>query len=343
MRTLRYLVLALFFLLLVVVVIGFFLPSKVKMGRSIEISRDAATIFQVVNSLNNFNKWSPWFEKDINAKYVVSGSTTGVGSKLSWQGNINVGSGSNEIIASQLNQSIKMRMFFGKDDQPAYATISLKPNKENNRENNNESIQVTWMFENDFGYNVFYRYFGLVLEDMIAPDYEKGLTNLKTHVEALPMYDYSDISIVTTTADKVYITESNVASDQDIASAIGEAYAQIMSFISINNINMAGTPKVLTLNFSKDNFHFKAAIPVDNNERVDENNLIIGELMYAGKAVKIIHKGSYQNFKQSYDVLFTYMAQNGLEKNGNPWEDFVTDPGEIAEVDLITHIYQPIK
>lgn len=42
---------------------------------------------------------------------------------------------------------------------------------------------VAWTFENDFGYNVFYRYFGLILEDMIAPDYEKGLSNLKTRLE----------------------------------------------------------------------------------------------------------------------------------------------------------------
>ena len=335
MRTLRYLVLALIFLLLVVVVIGFFLPSKVKMERSIEINRDAATIFQVVNSLSNFNKWSPWFEKDINAQYTVSGDVEGVGSKLSWQGNQNVGTGSNEIIESQTNQSIKMRMFFGKDDKPAYATISLKPNEEITR--------VTWAFENDFGYNVFFRYFGLVLEDMIAPDYEKGLANLKKYVESLPLYDYSDVSVVTTTADKVYTTEEKIASEQEITSSIAAAYAKIMAFISANNLNISGTPKIITLDFSNDSFHFKAAIPVANNQVVDENKQIIGEQMYAGKAVKIIHKGSYQNFKQTYDVLFAYMAQNQLKKNGYPWEDFVTDPADVTEDELITHIYQPIK
>ncbi len=335
MRTLRYLVLALIFLLLVVVVIGFFLPSKVKMERSIDIDRDAATIFQVVNSLSNFNKWSPWFEKDINAQYTVSGNVAGVGSKLSWQGNQNVGTGSNEIIESQSNQSIKMRMFFGKDDKPAYATIFLKPST--------KTTKVTCAFENDFGYNVFFRYFGLVLEDMIAPDYEKGLANLKKHVESLPLHDYSGVSIVTTTADKVYTIESNVISQQAITSSIAAAYAKIMTFISTNEINITGTPKIITLDFSDDNFHFKAAIPVANNQVVDENKQIIGEQMYAGKAVKIIHKGSYQNFKRSYDILFAYMTQNQLKKNGYPWEDFVTDPADVTEDELITHIYQPIK
>ena len=335
MRTLRYLVLALIFLLLIVVVIGLFLPSKVKMERSIEINRDAATIFQVVNSLGNFNKWSPWFGKDTNAQYTLSGSSAGVGSKLAWQGNKNVGTGSIEIINSELNQLVKMQMFFGKDDQPAYATTSLKPNE--------ESTRVSWAFENDFGYNVFFRYFGLVLEDMIAPDYEKGLKNLKTYVESLPLYDYSEISVITTSPDKVYTLESNVTLKQDIATVIGTAYAKIMAFIAANNIHITGSPKIITLEYLADVFHFKAAIPVNNNEAIDENQQIMAEQMYEGKAVKIIHKGPYQNFKQSYDVLFSYIDQMHLEKNGNPWEDFVTDPDKVTEENLITHIYQPVK
>lgn len=336
MRTLRYLVLALFFLLLVIVVIGFFLPSKAYMQRSIEVNRSKETVFQVINSLSNFNEWSPWFEKDINANYILSGNKSGVGSKLSWQGNNEVGSGSNEIIGSKLNQSVKTELFFGKDDHPAYATLSLKENK--------ESTIVTWSFENDFGYNVFFRYFGFVLEDMIAPDYEKGLSNLKKHVESLPLYDYSDISSVTTNADAVYTFEfSSNTNNKEITKAIGAAYGKIIAFISANNINMAGTPKIITLDFSPDNYHFLAVIPVDNNTIVDEKNEVLASTMYAGKAIKMIHKGSYSNFKQSYDILFAYLTQNQLERNGDPWEDFVTDPASVTEENLVTHIYQPIK
>lgn len=129
MRTLRYLVLALFFLLIVTVVVGFFLPSKVHLQRSIDINRDKATIFQVLNALNNFNKWSPWFEYDLNAEYIVTGAKAGVGSKISWQGNSLVGKGSNEIIESVLNSQIKTRFFFGKSDKPAISILSLKDRK----------------------------------------------------------------------------------------------------------------------------------------------------------------------------------------------------------------------
>lgn len=178
MRTLRYLVLAILSLIILIAAIGFLLPSKVHLERSIEINHNQEAIFETINSLANFNKWSPWYAYDVNAVYTLSGPQTGVGSKLTWKGNENIGEGSNEIIESHINSHIKTRFFFGKSDSPAFSTISIKEIAGTTR--------VIWAFDNDFGYNVFYRYFGFVLEDMIAPDYERGLQNLKVYIETLP-------------------------------------------------------------------------------------------------------------------------------------------------------------
>jgi len=336
MRTLRYLVLALLFLLLVAVVVGFFLPAKVHLQRSIVIPREASKIFSVINSLQNFNQWSPWYALDVEAKYTVRGPDSGVGSKLSWQGNDKVGEGSNEIIESLKNQSIKTIFYFGKSDHPAYSTLSLKPQE--------QGTEVTWAFENDFGYNIFYRYFGLVLEDMIAPDYEKGLVLLKKYVESLPLYDYSSISTVQTEEQKIYTVDAQSQLNQaEITAKITEAYGKIITFIAKNGIATAGTPKIINLDHGSDTFKFRAAIPVAATDVVDENNEIMANVLYAGKALKLIHQGPYVDFKKSYDILNAYIAQNKLQRNGYSWEDFVTDPGVVSEKDLITHIYQPIK
>ena len=336
MRTLRYMVLALLFLLLVVVVIGFFLPAKVHMERSIEINRNTPTIFKTINSLNNFNKWSPWYEYDVNAEYTLSGAQSGVGSKLSWSGNNKIGTGSNEIIESKLDSYIKTKFFFGKSEKPAFSMLSLLQ-KEN-------TTKVTWAFNNDFGYNVFYRYFGLVLEDMIAPDYERGLKYLKKHVESLPLYDYSNISITETYAEDTYAYQSKSGlSHEQITPAIAAAYGKLIGFITKNKITMNGSPKIVNLSTSDDEYRFLAVIPVGNNSVVDENNEIRSYTSYQGKAIKLVHKGSYNNFDASYDILFAYMSQNNLQNNGNSWEDFVTDPANVSEDQLITNIYQPIK
>ena len=311
------------------------------MQRSIEINRDKAAIFDVINSLNNFNKWSPWFQDDINAKYVLSGAKEGVGSKLSWQGNNKVGNGSNEIIESELNTYVKSRFYFGKSDYPAYSTLTLE---ENTDSANSQSTTVIWTFENDFGYNIFYRYFGFVLEDMIAPAYEKGLDNLKNHVESLPLHDYSNVSIINVVSEKAYIVESKTSMKQeDISSAISTAYSKLMVFINRNNILMKGTPKIISLKVGDGAYHFLAAIPVEDNLLIDEMDEIKWHSTYQGKAIKIIHKGSYRHFKNTYEILTAYLQQNNLQQNGNSWEDFVTDPAKVSEENLITYVYQPIK
>lgn len=336
MRTLRYLVLALLAIFVVVAIVGFFLPSKVHLERSIEINRDKQTIFKVINSYGNFNKWSPWYDLDVNAQYDVTGPKSGIGSAISWSGNEKVGNGSNEIIESVQDSHIKNIMYFGNSDAPAYSIISLKQIGKN--------TTVTWAFENDFGYNVFFRYFGLVIEDMIAPDYERGLKKLKTYAESLPMYDYSNISTVNTTSQMTYGFQATTTMQaQDITPVIASSYDKIVGFLTAHNISMTGTPKIVNLTYADNVFEFLALIPVSDNQLIDEAGEIKAYSTYVGKALKFIHKGSYKNFKKSYEILNTYMQQNNLDYADNSWEDYVTDPGSVAEDDLITHIYQPIK
>ncbi|VAW48238.1 hypothetical protein MNBD_GAMMA03-1247, partial [hydrothermal vent metagenome] len=276
------------------------------------------------------------YEHDTNAVYTVDGANWGVGSRISWIGNDKVGVGSNEIIESENNSYIKTKLFFGKSEHPAYATITLDP-KDN-------GTKVSWVFENDFGYNIFYRYFGLVLEDMIAPDYEKGLQNLKRYVESLPIYDYSNISMVETRAERVYTyaAQTNVQ-PAEITAAITVAYGKIMDFINTNNIGINGTPKIINKSLSADVYQFLAAIPVEDNSLPDETGMVRSGSTYEGKAVRLVHTGSYNNFQQSYDVLAAYIQQNNLTHNGNSWEDFITDPATVNEENLITYIFQPIK
>jgi hypothetical protein len=46
--------------------------------------------------------------------------------------------------------------------------------------------QVTWSFDTSFEGNFAGRYFGLLLDRMIGPDYEKGLGRLKALAETAP-------------------------------------------------------------------------------------------------------------------------------------------------------------
>lgn len=162
-------------LILVLVVVGLFLPSSTHVSRSVVINQDAAKVFTYLNSFQKFNLWSPWAKLDPETKYTYEGAQTGVGAKMSWSSeNPNVGNGSQEVMTSEPHKKITVKLVFeGQGEADAYYLLS----------NQGETTKVTWGFESEHGYNVINRYVGLMLDKWIGADYERGLNDLKALAE----------------------------------------------------------------------------------------------------------------------------------------------------------------
>lgn len=164
--------------ILFILVVGLLLPSKVHVERSIVINAPPSTVFALINDFRKFNLWSPWAKLDPNTQYTFSGPDSGVGAKMAWHSeNRDVGSGQQQILASTPDQHIQTALNFG-DMGTAFATFDLAATDAGTR--------VTWGFDNDNGYNIIGRYFGLMMDKMIGPDFERGLANLKTLAESTP-------------------------------------------------------------------------------------------------------------------------------------------------------------
>ena len=162
-------------LLLLLVLIGFFLPSSAQVERSIVIAAPAEKIFPHINGMRAFHAWSPWSDIDPSTRYEFSGPEQGIGSQMSWySGDDRVGAGSQEITASEPNRRIETRLQFGEDGS-GRATFLLEPD--------GTATRVRWQFETEFGWDLFSRYVGLMLDTMIGASYTKGLKALKSRVE----------------------------------------------------------------------------------------------------------------------------------------------------------------
>jgi uncharacterized protein YndB with AHSA1/START domain len=187
----------LFFILLALVasflVVGLFLPKSAHIERSITTSASPTTVFGLVNGFRRFNEWSPWARLDPNTKYTYSGPETGVGARMEWSSaNPDVGNGSQEIIAVEPDQRVTSKLDFGMDN-PTTSTISLAPQGTGTR--------VTWSLDTDFPGSLVGRYFGLVLDRMVGPDYEKGLAQLQVVAESTMPANAPPISAPAVAAD----------------------------------------------------------------------------------------------------------------------------------------------
>ena len=175
MRVLRALLVALVLIAVVVLAAGLFLPRTVHVERAVVIDASPAAVYDVVSSMRRFNEWSPWLERDPNARYEYGGPDSGVGSRMSWSSEqSDVGSGSQEIVAVVPERSVTTRLDFGAEGQ-ADAQIVIEPQ--------GSASKVTWSFGANFEDDYLGRYFGVMMDGLLGPDYEKGLANLKRVVE----------------------------------------------------------------------------------------------------------------------------------------------------------------
>lgn len=157
------------------VLVGFLLPGQVHVERSITVSAARDQVFPLVADFKRFQEWSPWAQRDPNTKYSFSGPATGVGSKMVWASEQDdVGSGTQEVTKYDAPAFVETDLNFGPDGG-GVAFFALEEVEGGTR--------VTWGFDTDLGANPIARYFGLMFDGMIGPDYEQGLASLEALVE----------------------------------------------------------------------------------------------------------------------------------------------------------------
>ena len=179
MKLVRGLFIGLIVLILVVGLVGWFLPSAAHVERSIIIEATPGEVYDVVIDFEQFNQWSPWYGLDPDARYTYSGGNRVVGSEFSWVSDKpEVGSGRQSIKFLQPNESVVMQLEF--DGQvPADSSFTLTPDP--------DGTLVVWGFDTDLGSNPYMHYLSLFMDRFLGPSYDDGLQRLKKYVESKPL------------------------------------------------------------------------------------------------------------------------------------------------------------
>jgi len=155
---------------------GFFLPSSYKVERSASMKAKPKVVFSYLNDLKRWPEWTAWTKErfpDMNISY--SGPESGVGASYSWQGE-SVGKGTLKITNSDPAKGVDYDLNF--DDGKYLSKGTLKMAEEG------DLVKVTWTNEGALGNNPVNRYFGLLMDKFMGPDFETGLKNLQQRVEA---------------------------------------------------------------------------------------------------------------------------------------------------------------
>lgn len=176
MKLIKRLGLGLGALLVLLLIITYLLPGSYRVERSQVIQAPDSLIFAEINRLKSWPNWSPWTtDRDPTLKMVYSGAEQGVGATSTWTSEQS-GHGRMQIIESVPNRRVVYTLSISPGDLTSEGRIELTPEQ--------GGVRVTWSDSGELGYNPMYRWFGLMLDGWIGPDFESGLNNLKSRLES---------------------------------------------------------------------------------------------------------------------------------------------------------------
>lgn len=127
----------------------------------------------------------------------------------------------------------------------------------------------------------------------------------------------------------------------DMGPVLGEVYGKLSEYMGRNQLEFVGPPVSFYYMFNDVETEFEAGLPV---ARPVAN---FGEIEYKElppqRVAFVDFYGNYDFLMAGWDVLMSFVDQNGLEKVGPPFEVYYTDPEEVQDPEQWrTGIYCPI-
>lgn len=364
MRSVIELILAIVATIVVLLLIGLFLPGggHGHVERSIIIERPPSHVFDVLNSFKRFNEWSPYAKTDPSASYSFEGPESGQGAMMSWSGIPKVGSGRFEIIESTPTSMVKMiqRVTGGYVGTVAFDIGST-----------DLGVKVTWSYDVALGANPIERIKGKYLDSSIGGDYQYGLMRLKALIESSAYArDYSDITITPVTMmagpalKMASLVEVYSSSDfPDLNAGVADTMKKLNAFVDRNKLQVTGPPRVKVNLKERYRLAFDVILPVDRNDMDMPENMEATSTM-GGEALMAEHVGERRKSNVTFEKLQAYAtvrgmvfdpAQKGIEEimpdreapktaDDAAVEGAATDAGADAEKLMleVTRVYLPL-
>ncbi len=160
---------------LALILFSFLLPREVNVSRSITIDAPVDRVFEQVNDLRNWEKWSPWKRMDPMMEMTFSNPPVGQGAFYKWiSKDKQVGSGTMTLAKVTNNEEIVTALAF-EDGGDASATFNFG--------HKGKAVELTWKMTNQVGVMPWSKYFGLAMKGERKKQFDQGLKGIKFYAE----------------------------------------------------------------------------------------------------------------------------------------------------------------
>jgi effector-binding domain-containing protein len=141
---------------------------------------------------------------------------------------------------------------------------------------------------------------------------------------------------------KKVVTMKGNANWDSAFDALIDSLKALTALLDKQNIKSTGNPMIVYTSTDDTGFTFIAEIPVDQEVKNLGKNMSMGNSP-EGKALKFVHRGSYDNMDNTYEAITNHLDDKKLEAKDTFIEEYTTDPLKTAEDKLVINVYVPLK
>jgi effector-binding domain-containing protein len=124
--------------------------------------------------------------------------------------------------------------------------------------------------------------------------------------------------------------------------ALIESFKSLSALLEKQGIKPAGNPMIVYTATDDTGFSYLAEIPVDQAPKNLTKDMSMAKSP-DGKALKFVHRGSYDNMDNTYEAITNHLDDKKLEAKDTFVEEYMTDPLTTAEDKLVINVYVPLK
>lgn len=146
---------------------------------------------------------------------------------------------------------------------------------------------------------------------------------------------------ITLEAKKVLIAKGSANWDSAFDALI-DSFKALGSLLDKQGVKPIGNPMIVYTSTDDTGFTYLAEIPIEQEPKGLAKDMSIGKSP-EGKALKFVHRGSYDNMDNTYEAITNHLDDKKLEAKDTFIEEYLTDPLKTAEDKLVINVYVPLK
>jgi effector-binding domain-containing protein len=122
-----------------------------------------------------------------------------------------------------------------------------------------------------------------------------------------------------------------------------DAFKSLNEYLDKQNIKASGAALTIYTQTDDNGFDFEAAIPIAvAPANPPKGDIAVGQAP-SGRALKFVHRGSYDAMDSTYEAITNYLDDKHLEAKDLFIEEYVSDPVKTSPEDLLINVLVPVK